>query len=66
VRIEPRVLLGDADEMAGLAGEREAESGLAILAAHAAQGRRANRLVRAPNWKIPRNSVHRQKGTPPS
>jgi hypothetical protein len=30
------VLLGVADEMAGLAGEREAESGLAILAAHAA------------------------------
>jgi hypothetical protein len=36
VRIEPRVLLSLADEMAGLAGEREAESGLAILAAHAA------------------------------
>jgi hypothetical protein len=36
VRIEPRVLLGVADEMAALAGEGEAESGLAILAAHAA------------------------------
>jgi hypothetical protein len=36
VRLEPRVLLAVADEMAGLAGEREAESGLAILAAHAA------------------------------
>ena len=34
--LEPRVLLGLADEMAGLAGDREAESGLAILAAHAA------------------------------
>jgi hypothetical protein len=36
VRLEPRALLAIADEMAGLAGEREAESGLAILAAHAA------------------------------
>lgn len=36
VRLEPRVLLAIADEMAALAGEREAESGLAILAAHAA------------------------------
>jgi hypothetical protein len=36
VRLEPRVLLAVADEMAALAGEREAESGLAILAAHAA------------------------------
>jgi hypothetical protein len=36
VHIEPRVMLGIADEMAALAGEREAESGLAILAAHAA------------------------------
>ena len=36
LRLEPRVLLGVADEMAALASEREAESGLAILAAHAA------------------------------
>jgi len=36
VRLEPRVLLAVADEMATLAGERVAESGLAILAAHAA------------------------------
>lgn len=36
VHIEPRALLGIADEMAALAGEREAQSGLAILAAHAA------------------------------
>ena len=36
LRLEPRVLLGVADEMANLAGEREAESGLAILVAHAA------------------------------
>lgn len=34
--LEPRVLLAVADEMAGMAGEREAGSGLAILAAHAA------------------------------
>src|SRR5512133_3707615 len=36
MRLEPRVLLAVADEMAALAGEREAESGLSILAAHAA------------------------------
>jgi hypothetical protein len=36
VRLEPGVLLAIADEMAGLAGEREPESGLAILSAHAA------------------------------
>lgn len=36
MRLEPRVLLAIADEMAGLAGEREPESGLAILSAHAA------------------------------
>jgi hypothetical protein len=36
MRLEPRVLLAIADELAGLAGEREPESGLAILAAHAA------------------------------
>ena len=36
VRLEPRVLLAVADEMAAMAGERAAESGLAILAAHAA------------------------------
>jgi hypothetical protein len=36
MRLEPRVLLAIADEMAGLASEREPESGLAILSAHAA------------------------------
>lgn len=36
MRLEPGVLLAIADEMAGLAGEREPESGLAILSAHAA------------------------------
>jgi hypothetical protein len=36
MRLEPRVLLGMADEMGGLAGEREPETGLAILSAHAA------------------------------
>lgn len=36
VRLEPRVLLAVADEMAALAGEREAESGVAVMAAHAA------------------------------
>jgi hypothetical protein len=36
VRLEPRALLALADEMTAMAGEREAESGLAILAAHAA------------------------------
>ena len=36
LRLEPRLLLGVADEIANLAGERKAESGLAILAAHAA------------------------------
>jgi hypothetical protein len=35
-RLEPRALLAIADEMAGLAGEREGQAGLAILAAHAA------------------------------
>jgi hypothetical protein len=35
MRLEPRVLLAIADEMAGLAGEREPESALAILSAHA-------------------------------
>lgn len=33
--MEPRVLLAVADEMAGLAGDREGEAALAILAAHA-------------------------------
>jgi hypothetical protein len=36
VRVEPRVLLAVADEMAALAGEREGEAGLAVLASHAA------------------------------
>jgi hypothetical protein len=36
MRLEPRVLLVVADEMVALAGEREAESGLSILTAHAA------------------------------
>ena len=36
VRLEARALLGLAEEMAGMAGEREAEAALAILAAHAA------------------------------
>lgn len=36
VRLEPRVLLAVADEMAALAGERAAESGLAVITAHAA------------------------------
>jgi hypothetical protein len=35
-RLEPRVLVALAEEMAAMAGEREAESGLAILASHAA------------------------------
>jgi hypothetical protein len=41
--IEPRVVAGLADEMAGLAGEREAESGLAILAAHACRVQTSDR-----------------------
>jgi hypothetical protein len=36
VGLEPRVLLAMADEMAGLAGDREGEAALAILATHAA------------------------------
>jgi hypothetical protein len=36
VGLEPRALLAPADEMTAMAGEREAESSLAILAAHAA------------------------------
>jgi len=36
VRLEPRVLLAVADEMAANAGAREAQAALAILAAHAA------------------------------
>ena len=36
VRLEPRELLALAEQTAAVAGEREAESGLAILASHAA------------------------------
>src|SRR5215216_4001141 len=36
MRLEPRLLLGIADEMAGLTGEREPEAALAVFAAHAA------------------------------
>lgn len=36
VHLDPRVLLALAEEMAAMAGEREAESSLAILPSHAA------------------------------